>query len=64
MISLSAFNAQPPDLRFAPLVNMDFAVGRQLVRHSRLLSGSCSSACVFAPRFLQTIPRGFALALR
>ena len=27
-------------------------------------SGSCSSARVFAPRFLQTPPRGDALALR
>src|SRR5437660_1371481 len=29
-----------------------------------LISGSCSSARIFAPRFLQTPPRGGALALR
>jgi len=28
------------------------------------ISGSCSSARIFAPRFLQTSPRGETLALR
>jgi hypothetical protein len=63
-VSLTAFHAQPPDLRFAPLMEMDFAVIGQLVRRLRLTSGCCSSARVFAPRFLQTSPRGDALALR
>ena len=54
----------PPDLRFASLVDMDFAVDRPLVRRSRLVSGSCSSVHAFAPRFLQTPPHDDALALR
>jgi hypothetical protein len=63
-VSLTAFHAQPPNLRFAPLMEMDFAVIGQLVRRLRLISGFCPSARVFAPRFLQTPPRGDALALR
>ena len=39
-------------------MDMDFAVSGPLVRRSRLLSGSCPSARTFAPRFLQTPPRG------
>src|ERR1035437_9283070 len=31
-IRLTAFNAQPPDLQPAPLMDMDFAARRQLVR--------------------------------
>ena len=54
----------PPNLRSAPLVDMDFVVDRPLVRRSRLISGSCSSMHAFAPRFLQTPPRDDALALR
>ena len=54
----------PPNLRSAPLVDMDFVVDRPLVRRSRLISGSCSSVHAFAPRFLQTPPRDDALALR
>src|ERR1700681_177695 len=53
-----AFSAQPPDLRFAPLMDMDFAIRCPLVRRWRLLSGFCSSARTFVPRFLQTPPRG------
>ena len=57
-VSSTAFRAQSPDLRFAPLMDMDFAVGRLLVRHSRLLSGFCPSTRTFVPCFLQTPPRG------
>jgi hypothetical protein len=63
-VSTTAFNAQPPDLRLTPLMDMDFAITRSLVRRSRLISGFCSSARAFARRFLQTPPRGDALALR
>src|SRR5260370_1809718 len=57
-VSSIAFGAQPPDLRFAPLMNMDFAIRCPLVRRWRLVSGFCSSAHTFVPRFLQTPPRG------
>ena len=40
------------------LMDMDFAVRCLLVRRSRLVSGSCPSTRTFAPRFLQTSPRG------
>src|SRR5262249_20755541 len=55
-VSSTAFHAQSPDLRFAPLMDMDFAVSCPLVRHWRLLSGFCPSTRTFAPRFLQTPP--------
>ena len=42
----------------ASLMDMDFAIRCPLVRRSRLVSGSCSSARTFASRFLQTSPRG------
>jgi hypothetical protein len=57
-VSSIAFGAQPPDLRFAPLMDMDFAIRCSLVRRWRLVSGFCSSARTFVPRFLQTPPRG------
>ena len=57
-VSSVAFRAQLPDLRFASLMDMDFAVSGPLVRRSRLVPGSCSSTRTFAPRFLQTPPRG------
>src|SRR5205814_8056920 len=57
-VSSIAFGAQPPDLRFASFMEMDFAISRPLVRRLRLVSGSCSSARTPAPRFLQTPPRG------
>src|SRR6202008_2602388 len=57
-VSSIAFSAQPPDLRFVPLMDMDFAIRCPLVRRLRLVSGSCSSARTFASRFLQTPPRG------
>jgi hypothetical protein len=40
------------------LMDMDFATSCPLVRRWRLISGFCSSARTFAPRFLQTPPRG------
>src|SRR4029077_19916575 len=57
-VSSAAFRAQSPDLRFAPLMDMDFAVSCPLVRHWRLISGFCPSTRTFAPRFFQTSPRG------
>src|SRR5262249_772454 len=57
-VSSIAFGAQPPDLRFASLMDMDFATSCPLVQRWRLVSGFCSSARTFAPRFLQTPPRG------
>src|SRR3977135_4560995 len=57
-VSSTVFRAQPPDLRFASLMDMDFAVSGPLVRPSRLVPGSCPSTRTFAPRFLQTSPRG------
>src|SRR5260370_42197273 len=57
-VSSTVFRAQPPDLRFASLMDMDFAVSCPLVRRSRLVSGSCPSTRTFARRFLQTSPRG------
>ena len=56
-VSSAAFRARSPDLRFAPLMDMDFAVSRPLVRRLRLISGFCPSTRTFAPRFLQTPPR-------
>ncbi len=46
-----------------PLDGVDFVVSCPLVRAHRLLSGLCSSSRSFAARFLQTSPRGDALAL-
>jgi hypothetical protein len=63
-ISSIAFHAQPPNLRFASLIDMGFATIRPLARRSRLRSGFCALARVFAPRFLETPPRSDALALR
>jgi hypothetical protein len=56
-VSSAAFRAQSPDLRFASLMDMDFAVSRPLVRRSRLIPGFCPSTRTFASRFLQTPPR-------
>ncbi|SRR5216683_3415424 len=63
-ISSIAFHAQPPNLRFASLIDMGFATIGPLARRSRLRSGSSTLARAFAPRFLQTPPHGDALALR
>src|SRR5271168_308184 len=58
----AAFRAQSPNLRFAPLMDMDFAVRCPLVRRSRLLFDFCPSTRTFAWCFLQTPPRGDGLA--
>jgi hypothetical protein len=57
-VSSAVFRAQSPNLRFAPLMDMDFAVSCPLVRYWRLISGFCSSTRTFDPCFLQTPPRG------
>src|ERR1700719_3104791 len=57
-VSSVAFRAPSPGLRFASLMDMDFAVSGPLVRRSRLVPRSCPSTRPFAPRFLQTSPRG------
>jgi len=62
-VSSTAFRASPPNLRFAPLMEMGFAVTGLLAQRLRLIFGSCSSTRTFATRFLQTPPRGDALAL-
>ncbi|MFW7378012.1 MAG: hypothetical protein ACOH5I_04320 [Oligoflexus sp.] len=46
------------------LMDLDFAVDRQLVCLSRLVSSFYSSAHVFATHFLQTTSRDGALVLR
>ena len=46
------------------LMAMDFAIISSLVQALGLISDFCSSGRRFAPRFLQTLPRGNALALR
>src|SRR6266446_2755114 len=43
-VSSTAFRAQSPNLRFASLMDMDFAVSCPLVRRWRLVSGFCSSS--------------------
>src|SRR5215469_18094056 len=57
-VSSAAFRAQSPNLRFAPLMDTDFAVSCPLVRRSRLTSGFCSSTRTFDPCFFQTPPCG------
>ena len=57
-VSSAAFRAQSPDLRFASLMDTDFAVSCPLVRRSRLVPGVCPSTRTFATRFLRTPPRG------
>jgi len=57
-VSSAAFHAQSPNLRFAPLMDTDFAVSCPLVRRLRLISGFCPSTRMFDPCFLQTPPRG------
>ena len=57
-VSSAAFRAQSPNLRFAPLMDMDFAVSCPLVRYWRLISGFYSSTRTFDPCFLRTPPRG------
>src|ERR1017187_3906647 len=57
-VSSAVFCAQPPNLSFAPLMDMDFAVSCPLVRRSRLVSGSCPLTRTFDPCFFQPPPRG------
>ena len=57
-VSSATFCAQSPNLRFAPLMDMDFAVSCPLVRRWRLISGFCPSTRTFDPCFFQTPPRG------
>jgi hypothetical protein len=47
-VSSAAFRAQSPNLRFAPLMDMDFTVRCPLVRCSRLVFGFCPSTRAFA----------------
>ena len=63
-VSSIAFPAHLPDLQPRPLMDMDFAIVARSSGAGRLISGFCSSGRGFAPRFLQTPPRGDALALR
>ena len=56
-VNSAAFRAQSAGLRFAPLMDMDFAVRCPLVRRSRLIPGSCPSTRTFALRFFRTPPR-------
>jgi hypothetical protein len=58
----TAFAARPPDLPPRPLMTADLLLARPAGQAS--LSGVCPSGRGFAPRFLQTPPRGDALALR
>ena len=57
-VNSTAFRAQSPNLRFASLMDMDFAVSCPFVQRWRLVSGFCSSTRTFVPCFLQTPPRG------
>jgi len=57
-VSSAAFCAQSPNLRFAPLMDMNFAVSGPLVRRWRLISGFCPSTRTFDPCFFQTPPHG------
>jgi len=61
---LDCFPRATTDLRFASLIDMGFATIGPLARRSRLRSGSCTLARVFASTLLQTPPRSDALALR
>jgi hypothetical protein len=66
-VSSTAFHAQPPDLPPVRWMDMGFAINCPLARTVALVSGSCSSARAFAPRFFQAPPRGecdFTFALR
>ena len=53
-----------PKLAAYSIIDRDRGSSCPLAQRSRLLSGFCSSARTFAPRFLQTPPRADALALR
>src|ERR1700686_1698691 len=57
-VSSTVFRAQSPDLRFASLMDMDFAISCPLVRRSRLVSDFCPSTRTFDSCFFRTPPRG------
>src|SRR5262250_89349 len=57
-VSSAAFRAQSPNLRFAPLMDMAFALRCPLGQCSRLVFGFCPSTRAFARCFLQTPPHG------
>jgi len=61
---LTAFTTHPADLPPRLLMTMDFAIIRSLVQAVGLVSAFYPSGRGFAPHFLQTPPRGDALALR
>ena len=61
-INLSAM--QPPDLRRFALITRASRSWPARPARQRLLSGSCSSARSFAPRFLPTFSHPHAVALR
>ena len=64
-VSTTAFRTQPPDLRWASLMDMDFAVIGQLVRRLTPLSGFCSSSsCICSALPSDPVSRSGALALR
>src|SRR5260370_16481333 len=56
-VSSAAFRALSPNLRFASLMDMDFAVRCPLVRSLRLVFGFFPSTPAFPLSFLQTPPR-------
>src|SRR3989442_13397278 len=64
-VSSTAFRAQSPNLRFAPLMDTDFAVSCPLVRRWRLISGFSPSTRTFAHASfaLAAIALAFSLAL-
>jgi hypothetical protein len=65
-ISQGKFNRLPHTLAGSTLPSLDdYALRDHLLARAlgyASVSGSCSSSREFAPRFLQTLPRGFALA--
>jgi hypothetical protein len=61
-LSSTAFDTRPLDLPPASLMDTDFAISCPLVRRRRPLIQFLSIGRIFAPRFLQTPPRGDALA--
>jgi hypothetical protein len=65
VVSCHTVGASTPDLSSPPQLWMEgFAVACQLAPSvPHLVSGSCPSPRTFVPRFLQTPPRGDALAL-
>ena len=63
-VRTTPFHARPPDLRRRPLTMGASRFLPARPRRHRLISGFCSSARAFAPRFLPTVGRPSAVALR